>query len=308
MGAKEWGATVGSAPLHGGIAGMESKQLVCMLYCSDGELGDRLERVLAGVAVQRVRSREALLAPPAIVCATVYGTTTCSDDEVEWLRSAFRPLSPPCVVVADLSVDCLRRLDPLRSCRLKVVWTAEAEDRLGEVLGEFGRVSWGPMWRLGLGLVSEPSLKPFVKETIRRACGLRNDPAGTPFVPEKSVGKLAREVGVATSTLRLCWREEVPLRCSLKEFLSWAVTLWGTRARALEEWTPLAKRLGLQRRSLERNFLRTAGCTLAEAAEDSERVVGRFNEWVDSVWEPHSGDGSGAYDRVPTQAPREEMP
>ena len=285
------------------------EQLTYMLYCRDGEFGDRLERVLAGVAIQRVRSREALLAPPTIICATVYGTTTCSDGEVEWLRSAFGPLSPPCVVVADLSVDCLRRLYPLRSCRLQVVWTAEAEERLGEVLREFGKVSWGPMWRLGLGLVSDPSLRPFVRETISRACGLHNDPAATPFVPEKSVRNLAREVGVATSTLRLRWREQVPLRCSLKEFLSWAITLHCTRARARSKsWTPVAEQLGLQRRTLERNFIRTAGCTLAQAAEDSELVVGRFNEWVDSVWERPSGNGFGTYDPMPAQAPREQMP
>ena len=286
---------------------MESERPAYMLHCRDGELGDRLERVLAGVAVRRARSRETLLAPPTIICATVYGTTTCADAEVEWLRSAFRPLTPPCVVVADLSVDCLRRLYPLRSPRLKVVWAAEAEDRLAGVLDEFGRVNWGPMWHLGLGLVSEPSLRPFIKETISRACGLRDDPAGTPFVPERSVGKLARDVGVATSTLRLCWREEVPLRCSLKEFLSWAVTLWGTRARALWDWTSVAARLELQRRTLERNFIRTAGCTLAEAAEDSERVIGRFNEWVDSVWETHSGNGPGTYDPIPAQARRQQM-
>ena len=288
---------------------MESERLAYMLYCRDGEFGDRLERVLAGVAVQRVRSREALLAPPAIICATVYGTTTCSHGEIGWLRSAFGPLSPPCVVVTELSVDCLRRLYPLRSRRLKVVWAAEAEERLGEVLEEFGKVSWGPMSRLGLGLLSEPSLRPFVRETISRACGLHDDPTATPFVPENSVGRLAREVGVAKSTLRLCWRKEVPLRCSLKEFLSWAVTLWGTRARASHDaWTPVVEQLGLQRRTLERNFLRTAGCTLAEAAEDSERVVGRFNEWVDSVWEQHSGNGLGTYEPIPAQAPRKQMP
>lgn len=294
--------------IHGWIGRMESEPLTCMLYCRDRKLGDRLERALAGLAVQRVRSREALVAPPTIICASVFGTATCSDREVEWLRSAFGPLSPPCVVVADLSVECLRRLYPLRSCRLRVVWAAEVEDRLGEVVTEFGRVSWGPMWRFGLRLVSEPSLRPFVRETISRACGLNSDPGGTPFVPEKSVGKLAREVGVATSTLRLCWREEVPLRCSLKEFLSWAVTLWGTRARALGSWTRVADQLRLQRRTLERNFLRTAGCTLAEAAEDSERVVGRFHEWVDAVWDPHSGNGRGAYGPGPPQAPRGKMP
>ena len=162
---------------------MEPERLACMLYCRDGELGDRLERLLAGVAVQRVRSREALLAPPTIISVMVYGSTTCSDVEVEWLRSAFGPLSPPCVVVAHLSVDCLRRLYPVRSGRLRVVWADEAEDRLGDVLEEFGRVSWGPMWHLGLKLLSDYSLRPSVRETIRRACGLHADAGETPFVP-----------------------------------------------------------------------------------------------------------------------------
>ena len=287
---------------------MDSERLAYMLYCKDGERGDRLERVLAGVAVERVNSRETLLAPPTSICATVYATATCSDGEVEWLRSAFGPLSPPCVVVADLNVDCLRRLYPLRSGSLKIVWTDEAKGRLGEILQEFGRVSWGPMWRLGLRLVSEHSFRPFVRETIIRACRLRRDPAGAPFVPENSVGQLARTIGVAESTLRIYWKEEVPLRCSVKEFLSWSVTLWVVRARASHGWTAIAKQVGLKRRTLERSFIRMAGCTLAEAAEDPERIVRRFNEWVDSVWDPHSGNTPGPYDPVAEPVPFEPMP
>lgn len=277
---------------------MESEPLACMLYCKDDEPGDRLERALAGFTVHRARSREALLAPPPIICATVYGSTTWSDGDVAWLRSAFGPLSPPCVVVADLSVDCLRRLYPLRSDRLKIVWADEAEDRLREVLREFGKSSWGPMWRLGLELVSEHSLRPFVRETISRACGLHDDAAGSPFVPETSVGQLAREVDVPTSTLRVHWREGVPLRCSLKEFLGWAVALWAVQARSRESWNDIADKVGLRRRTLQRKFTRLAGCTLAEAAEHPERVVGRFNEWVDYVWEPRSANGSRPHDLV----------
>ena len=278
---------------------MESERLACMLYCRDHELGQRLERALAGFAVQRVRSREALLTPPTIVCATVYGSTTCSDGEVEWLRSAFGPLSPPCVVVTHLSVGGVRRLYPHRSGRLRVVWTEEAEDRLVDVLEEFGRMSWAPIGHLGLRLLSDYPLRPSVRETISRACGLHDDAGGTPFVPERSVGQLAREADVASSTLRRYWREDVPLRCSLKEFLSWAIVLWATRARSLEGWTAVAEQVGLQRRTLERNFLRMAGCTPGEAAEDPERVVGRFNEWVDSVWDPGSGNGPGKHHRGP---------
>jgi hypothetical protein len=287
---------------------MQSERLVYLLYCKDSELGDRLERVLAGVAIERVSSRKALSTPPMGTCAIVFGIATCSDGDIEWLRSASGPLSPPCVVVAHLSVKCLKRLYPLRSGRLQIVWADEAESRLAEVLEEFRRVSRGPMWRLGLRLLSDYSFRPSVSETIGRTCGLYSDAVDTPLVPENSIKHLAGHVDLAASTLSRYWRAEVPLRCSLKEFLSWAVLLWAVRERSRDGWDAIAVRAGLQRRTLERNFIRMAGCTLAAAAEDPERVVRRFNRWVDSVWDPHSANGSRKYDPVPAQAPGEQTP
>ena len=282
---------------------MQSEQLDYSLYCSDSELGDLLERLLGGLAVQRVRSRGALVARSASTRAAVVGITACSDGEIAWLRSNFGPLSPPCVVVAHLSAGCVRRLYPLRSGRLRVIWLEEAESRLVEVLEGLGRTHRGPMWRLGVQLLSDPSLRPSVRETISRVCGLHDDAGDTPFIPETSVGRLARRVHLATPTLRQYWREEVPLRCNLKEFLSWAILLWALRARSRNSWNAIADRVGLQRRTLQRNFNRLAGCTLAEAAEDPKRVVARFNEWVDSVWNPRSGNGPAKYDQVRPQAP-----
>ena len=287
---------------------MQSERLVYLLYCEDSKLEDRLQRVLAGLPIQRVSSREALLAPSMSTCAIVVGIATCSDGDFEWLRSTLRPLSPPCVVVAHLSVSCLQRLYPLRSGRLQVVWADEAESRLVEVLEEFRKVSRGPMWRLGLRLLSDYSFRPSVRQTIGRACGLHNDAVESPFVPENSVSQLAGHVDLAASTLSNYWREEVPLRCSLKEFLSWAVLLWAVRERSRDGWDAIAAQAGLQRRTLERNFIRMAGCTLAAAAEDPERVVQRFNQWVDSVWDPHSANGSRKYDPIPAQAPGEQTP
>ena len=174
-----------------GMARMESERQVYLLYCEDTELGDRLERVLGGGAVQRVSSRKALLAPTMSTCAVVFGLAKCSERVIRWLRSAPGPLSPPFIVVAHLSVDCVQRLYPLRSGTLRVVWADEVEDRLVQVLGELGRVSWGPMWHLGLKLVSDHSLRPSVREAIGRTCGLRREPTDPSFVPEKSVGRLA---------------------------------------------------------------------------------------------------------------------
>ena len=272
-----------------------------LLYCGDSELGDRLERVLDGLGVRRVTSRRALLAPSMSTRAAVVGVTACADGDFAWLRSTFGPLSPPCVVVAQLSVNCLRRLYPLRSDRLRVVWTDEVESRLVEVLEGLRRTNGDPMWRLGLKLVTDHSLRPPVRETISRVCGL-HEAANGPFIPENSVGRLAAQVALAPPTLRQYWREDVPLGCSLKEFLSWAVVLWAARARSLDSWNAIAEQLGLQRRTLQRNFNRLAGCTLAEAAEDPARVVRQFGAWLDSVWEPGSGNGSRKRDPARARA------
>ena len=248
------------------------------------------------------------MAPSVSARATVVGITGCSEGDIAWLRSSFGPLSPPCVVVAHLSVDCLQRLYPLRSPRLRVIWTDEGERRLVQVLEDFGGTNRGPMWRLGWKLLSDYSLRPPIRATISRVCGLRDEAADMPFIPENSVGQLADHVDLAPPTLRQYWRKEVPLRCSPKEFLSWAVLLWALHARSQDGWSAISARVGLRRRTLQRNFIRLAGCTLAEAAEDPERVVGRFDEWVDSVWDPRAGNRLREYDGVPAWAPVEPMP
>jgi len=285
-----------------GVARMESEGMAYLLYCGDSELGNRLERVLDGLEVQRVTSRKALLAPSMGTRAAVVGIGACADGDFDWLRSTVGPLSPPCVVVAPLSVNCLRRLYPLRSDRLRVVWTEEADSRLVEVLEAFRRMSRGPMWRLGLKLVTDQSLRRPVGETIGGVCGL-HDAANAPLIPENSVGRLADHVDLAPPTRGQYWGEDVPLGCSLKEFLSWAVILWALRARSHDGWNAIADRLGLQRRTLQRNFNRLAGCTLAEAAEDPARVIRRFGAWVDSVWESGSGNGSRKLDPAHARAP-----
>lgn len=156
---------------------------------------------------------------------------------------------------------------------------------------------------LGLRLVSDPSFRPSVREAIGRVCGLHDDAAATRFVPASSVRRLALQINLAPSTLRQYWREDAPLRCRLKEFMNWAVLLWAVRARAGAGWDAVADEVGLRRRTLEVNVARMAGCTLAAAAEDPERVFGRFNEWVDSVWEPRSANGSRRHDPVSAPAP-----
>ena len=281
---------------------MQLQRLAYLLYCRDERLRAELKRLLAGVSVERARSRNALRAPPTRTCATVYAIAECSDADVGWLRSAFGPLSPACVVVAPLGVGCLRRLQALRSRSLRIVWLDEAEDRLLDVLEEVARDGRDPMWHLGLRLLSDYPVRPSVQKTISRVCGLDNDPGGTPFVPENSVGQLAADAGLGAPTLSRYWREDVPLACSLKEFLSWALLLWAVRERSRDSWNSIAAKVGIRRRTLQRSSTRLAGCTLAEAGADPERALRRFNQWIESRRGPGFSDAPGTYDLVPAEA------
>ncbi len=266
--------------------GMQSEQLAYLLYCRDKGLRNQLNGLLAGASVEQARSRRVLEAPPTRTRAIVYGIAECVDADVKWLQSAFGLVSPPCVVVAPLRVDCWRWLQPLRSPSLRIVWADEAEERLLAVLREVGRDGRDPMWNLGLRLLSDYSFRPPVQKAISRVCGLENDPAGTPFVPANSVRQLAADVNLSASTMSRYWREEVPLACSLKEFLSWAVLLWAVRERSRDNWSAIVDQVEVRRRTLDRSCVRLAGCTLGDATADPEQVIRRFHRWIESVWNP----------------------
>ena len=267
---------------------MQSEQLAYLLYCRDKGLRNQLNGLLAGASVEQARSRRALKAPPTRTRAIVYGIAECVDADVKWLQSAFGLANPPCVVVAPLRVDCWRWLQPLRSPSLRIVWADEAEERLLGVLREVGRNGRDPMWNLGLRLLADYSFRPPVQKVISRVCGLDNDPGGTPFVPANSVRQLSADINLSASTLSRYWREEVPLACSLKEFLSWAVLLWAVRERSQDNWNAIVDQAEVRPRTLARSFVRLAECTLGDAEADPELVIRRFHRWIESVWNPHS--------------------
>ena len=166
---------------------MQSEQLAYLLYCRDKGLRNQLNGLLAGASVERARSRRVLEAPPTRTRAIVYGIAECVDADVRWLQSAFGLVSPPCVVVAPLRVDCWRWLQPLRSPSLRIVWADEAEERLLTVLREVGRDGRDPMWNLGLRLLADYS---FDAEPLLEGGGPAGvQPEGIPELGRAPVGR-----------------------------------------------------------------------------------------------------------------------
>ena len=165
-------------------------------------------------------------------------------------------------------------------------------------------MTWGPMWHLGLKLLSDHSLRPSVREAISRVCGLQQETAAdTSFVPDTSVLQLASHVELATR-----YAEPVLEKGSTPPVQPEGVSELGgsllgrPRPRTLQlgrDRRPVATSIGAPSRETSSGCV---GCGLAAAAADPDRLVRRFHEWVDSVWDPHSGNRPGKLDSDPSGA------
>lgn len=266
---------------HDLLAGTEG----IVLYCRGAGLRKRLQRLLDGAPVRPVRSRKDFSAQLGREGGLgVVGLETCSGADAMWLRdeAAWSSGSRPCVVVAPLSLFNLRCLQELAD-RFHLLWEEEADARLVSVIKELVVASErDPLGWLGRRIVGRPGLRPSLRAAVEEICQLSSDGSAP---PRRSVSEVARLVCLSPATLSRYWRADVPLRCGPKRLLSWSALLWAVRLRSELKWDAVAKRAGVTRRTIERHCSRFAGCTLAQAARNPDRVRSRFREWVAEVWE-----------------------
>lgn len=254
------------------------------LYCSTSGLLSRLEELIAASDYTTTDCRETLpvmLGDDATV--GVVGLEDCTDRDVAWLKGVFgRCMSTPRgVVVTPLRLDVLQRLRPLGNDRFEVVWSEEADGRLPEVLREMDRDRHRePLRRLGERILSRCEIRPRLRPVIRCLCNLDRDSSPP---AKKTVAELAALARVTPVTLGRFWKEQVPLKCSPKQLLSWAVLLWAVGRRAETSWDSVARRSGYHRRTLERYALNLAGVSLREGGRDPDSVRKSFEEWLADV-------------------------
>ena len=244
-------------------------------------------RLLEGAPVKPADSRKEFAAQFRKRALGVVGLEACSDADAAWLRGkvARIPGTPPCVVVAPLSLSNLRTLQDLDGDHIHVLWEEEADERLASVLEDVVE-AWRPdalRW-LGQRISGKPGLRPSLRAVVEEICRM---PAAVspPPPPKRTVSELAHQVNLSPATLSRYWRAEVPLRCGLKKLLSWASLLWAVQLCGEMQWDVIAERAGVDRRTIDRRFARLAGCTPAQAARDPGMVRSRFREWVAEVLE-----------------------
>ena len=249
-------------------------------YWETPDMRTRIERSLADAALGTTGSRtdfESLVEDASVGIAAL---TRCEPADLAWLGAAFDygHCAPSCVLVTPHSLSRALRPRRIQSSRLHVVWTEEADVRLRHLLHRVEPWHRDPLRLLGHRLLSDFPLRRTLVESINHVCRVFADPLPGP--PPSTVTALARGAALTTDTLRRHWREEVPLRCGLKQLLNWALLFWTIRRRAHTGWDAIAKQARVRRRTLERASVRLAECTLSGLVQDPERVRRRFRDWV----------------------------
>lgn len=255
------------------------------LYHESRALRKTIERLLADVRLEPTASRREFGMLLGNADVGIIGLRRCSATDVQWLRRVSRRgfLAPSCIVITPLAIDRLQRLRGIESERIHVVWAEEVDDRLVDVLTEIEPWYDDPLRLLGRRMLAASSPHRSIAAAIKRICNLSGDRLSAR--PETSVTELASSLGLSADSFRRYWREGVPLTCSPKELLNWAVLLWAFRQRPEAGWDALARQAGIGRRTLERYGRQLADCTLGEAARDPKLLKRRFREWAGSVSE-----------------------
>ena len=88
-----------------------------------------------------------------------------------------------------------------------------------------------------------------------------------------------------TSTFRLYWGQQIPLKCRSKQLLSWSMLFWALRQRRRgKRWDAIASRARCRRRTLERYSRVLAGSGLKAATDEPTLAARAIWAWARQVW------------------------
>lgn len=180
------------------------------------------------------------------------------------LRSRYPAL--PLILLSPKRAEALRRVSRLRV--EEVVWLAGLESELHPALR---RARQRPCLLELSARISEAGHFPArLRRALELAC--RSDP------PLRSVSELLPLMGRSRSTLNRQWHKAVGVSekglTGPKAFLCWLQLLWALRHKTPEEsWGEVGRRLGIDRKTLDRRARNLTGSSLAELETAAEPAV-----------------------------------
>ena len=261
------------------------------VYADSRGIRHLIESLLSGTAYRTAERRSDFRTMMEEALVGIVGTLECSAGAVRDLMSTFRLREaggPTCIVVTPVSFDNLRALRDIECDRLHVVWVEEVEERLPRVLEAVAPSGFDPLHPLGARLLSALSLSTPVARAVILACGVSHNrllsvPHDGSGPPTGSVSELAKRVNLDPKELAYRWTAEIPLRCTLKQMLKWAVLLWAIRQRNGDTWRRIAGKAGVSPPTLRRYSRELFQCSLDSAARSPTLVRRRFEEWLSWV-------------------------
>ncbi len=260
------------------------------LYCRPQAIREQIEQLLPANQCQPVDSRSEFHRALVRFGAGVFGALRFDRTDAEWIaRLVDHSLHVACVAVLPLSLEHLQSFRPILSDRLKVVWLEEAREQLSDIVRQTPGDHDNPLHRLALGVLTSRQLSPLAKKTLEEICCPRptlSDDMPLRPVPPRNMEDLACRVHHSISGIRVHWREHIPLRCTPKKLMEWAMLMWAASDRVLPSASAQARYMGIHPRTLERICARLIGCRMSEARADPQAVRHLLEEWLDEVLEP----------------------
>ena len=260
------------------------------LYCEPPGMRAQLEELLPAEQCQPVESRDEFHAAVVRFGAGVFGALECHQADAEWIADMLdQSLHAACTAVVPLSLAHVQSFRPFLSDRLELVWLDEVHEQLPEAIRQTLIDRSNPLHLMAYRIILSTELSPVSRRALEEICCppvLLSEGMTTRPTPPRNMKDLARRAHHSISGIRVHWREHVPLRCTPKKLMEWAILMWTVSDRVARSASEQARTLAIHPRTLERICARLIGYRISEAKSDPEAVMQYFQEWVEEVSEP----------------------
>ena len=274
---------------HRLLRGAAGEDIMIALYCEPQGMGGHLEQLLPANQCQPVGNREDFHAAVVRFGTGVFGALECDRADAEWIAGLLdQSLHTACTAVVPLSLGHVQSFRPFLSDRLGLVWLDEAAEQLPDAIRQTHIDRSNPLHLLAHRIILSEQLSPVALGTLEEICCPRpllvEDVPHRP-APPRNMEDLAARIHHSISGIRVHWKEHVPLRCTPKKLMEWALLMWAVSDPAPASASAQARSLGIHPRTLERICARLIGCRIAQAMGDPDAIRDRFKEWVAEISE-----------------------
>ena len=247
-------------------------QVTAVVYAEDAGLLRLIVDRLPPSETEAVVTRGAFASRLRAVRRGVVGIGEASLDAATWLSRIVSPYTT-LVVVSRLTPDNARRLGPLQSDGIQILWLEELTDSIRVPSID---VPPDPLRAFAEQASSGPNVCPMIRRALQLIC--------CSDLPPNSVRSMSARLGVAPTTFRYHWDVGLGHGLSPKELIQWATLVRAVELRSRRKWISVAHRLGVHPRTLERLSHRLMGHSLGGLTGDPAAAARAFRQRAEAAF------------------------